>query len=245
MADQQGSSSELLVELHRLLATESGLQDSLDRVARLARSAIVAAESVGLTLAHQRSGRTVAFAGENAVDLDEAQYDDDTGPCLDSFRDGVTIEVDRISDRRSQWPSFVRAAAEHDVNSSLSIPLDVDGRRVGALNLYGSKVAAFDPTALELARMFAVQAAIAMVNAEIYWEARTLGENLQLALENRDVIGQAKGVLMRSHGYTADQAFDELRRVSQEQNIKLRELAETVTWLGELPSDSRRDRALG
>jgi AmiR/NasT family two-component response regulator len=90
---------------------------------------------------------------------------------------------------------------------------------------------------VHLARLFAEQAALAVTNAEIYWKTYELTQNLALALENRERIGQAKGVLAVSLGVTMDEAFEQLRRCSQQFNIKLRDIADHVARTGALPSD--------
>ena len=75
---------------------------------------------------------------------------------------------------------------------------------------------------------------MACANAEVYWRTYSLTEHLREALESRDVIGQAKGILMARRGCTPDAAFEALRKVSQHRNIKLRDIAEQVVYLGDL-----------
>lgn len=86
--------------------------------------------------------------------------------------------------------------------------------------------------------MFAQQAAVAVTNAEIYWRTYNLTQNLEAALEARDRIGQAKGILINAHKITGDDAFDLLRRSSQSLNRKLRDVAEDVVRNGQLPDDT-------
>jgi AmiR/NasT family two-component response regulator len=114
------------------------------------------------------------------------------------------------------------------------VPLVVGERPVGALNLFSKTVDRYDETAEETAVLFSEQAAVACANAEVYWRTYSLTEHLREALESRDVIGQAKGILMARRGCTADVAFDALRKVSQHRNIKLREVADQVVYLGDL-----------
>lgn len=78
--------------------------------------------------------------------------------------------------------------------------------------------------------------ALAVTNAEVYWKTYTLTQNLMTALENRDRIGQAKGILATRLGITTDEAFNQLRRTSQHLNIKLRDVADHVARTGELPT---------
>lgn len=226
---------ELLVALHHLVATEEQLSDSLGRVADIARFAIAGVDAVGLTLRAGASGTTVAFAGDAAPALDDAQYADDAGPCLESFREGITINVPRLADELSRWPTYVRTAGELGIRSSLSLPLRVPGEPdVGAINLYAAPESAFPDDTVAVAEVFAAQASVAVTNAEVYWRARHLAENLTKALDSRDRIGQAKGILMRDRGITGDEAFELLRRTSQRRNVKVADLADEVIWTGQL-----------
>jgi hypothetical protein len=99
------------------------------------------------------------------------------------------------------------------------------------LNLYSKGVDAFDDDARSLGSVFAAHAAVALSTA-------LHDEQMDAALQSRDVIGQAKGILMAREGLTADQAFDMLRRASQRLNVKLRELAEEVAYTGEPPESA-------
>ena len=111
---------------------------------------------------------------------------------------------------------------------------EANSHPLGALNLYSKSPGGYDEAAEETARLFSEQAAVACANAEVYWRTHNLTEHLREALESRDVIGQAKGILMARRKCTPEAAFDALRKVSQHRNIKLREIAEQVVYLGDL-----------
>ncbi len=106
--------------------------------------------------------------------------------------------------------------------------LFVQGDRLGGLNLYAGRPGAFDDSQ-DIGQMLAAHAAVAVAGAEC--EA-----NLRTAVNNRDVIGQAKGILMERHELTADQAFAVLARVSQELNRKLADVARELTDTGAVPA---------
>lgn len=124
-----------------------------------------------------------------------------------------------------RWPTFAAAAAAHGIHSSLSLPLIVDDRGIGALNLYGRPKKKFDDVSEDFGIAFAAQAAAAVAHGVAYWEKATLAEQLQAALTSRAVIEQAKGIIIGSTGCSADEAFQMLREQSQTQNIKLRDVA--------------------
>ena len=109
--------------------------------------------------------------------------------------------------------------------STLSLPLIVHGEPIGAINLYAEVQTAFDDEHQRIAELFASQAAFVLANAQAYWDARDLSENLEQAMLSRAVIEQAKGIIMATVRCDADGAMDILKNQSQTQNIKLREIA--------------------
>ncbi|MDQ1385287.1 MAG: hypothetical protein QOG65_2666 [Actinomycetota bacterium] len=225
----------LVVALNTSMVDEEDLDETLRRVAFIACQSPIGADNAGVTLQRGDAAATAAFHGDAALPLDQAQYEADDGPCLTAFRTGEVVRVERIADAGARWPKFVAAAAEAGIVSSLSLPLMLKREVVGALNLYASQHLSFTDTSVHLAQLFAEQAALAVTNAEIYWKTYTLTQNLTLALENRERIGQAKGILATRLGITMDEAFDQLRRASQNLNIKLRDIADHVVETGDLP----------
>ena len=238
MAAEADGFTELLASLTRLMVDEETLEDTLARVAYLACSGPIEADNAGVTLQRERGPATAAYHGDAALPLDQAQYDDDDGPCLTAFRAGEVVVVAKVAEVADRWPGFAASAAHHGIHSSLSLPLAVRGSVVGALNLYSSAPDAFDPRSVDLGQRFAQQAAVAISNADVYWRTFALTQNLEAALENRDRIGQAKGVLIATHKITGDAAFDTLRRTSQNLNVKLRDIADYVVRTGQLPESA-------
>jgi len=221
--------------LSGLMVDEESLESTLQRVVTLACMSVRGCDMASVTL-HEGRTRTAACTDKIALALDEAQYAADAGPCLQVARTGSVIEVPAIPDDH-RWPDFAAAATDRGVVSSLSLPLVHRRKRRGAFNLYARTHQAFTADDRARGTLFADQASVAIANAEVYWRTYDLTQNLQAALENRDLIGQAKGIVMARHGLTAEEAFDELRRASQRRNVKLRDIAEEVARTGELPID--------
>jgi GAF domain-containing protein len=203
------------------------LGETLDRVATLACEAVPGAAVAGLTLLKNGRPTTSVFTDPTSPEIDQVQYEADAGPCLDALKFGQVLRVDstREDDR---WPEFRQAAQERGILSTLSMPLIVAGEPVGALNLYARTEAAFDDTQAGIAAAFATQAAVAVANAQAYWEAKDVGDQLHEAMKSRAVIEQAKGMLMAAQGCGPDEAFDLLVRASQRSNRKLRAIAEEL-----------------
>jgi GAF domain-containing protein len=213
--------------LFEVLLPDTPLTDVLQRVAELAARRLGSDTFSGITLTHGGKLATPVYTDERSPRVDAVQYQYDSGPCVDAYRQGVVFIIpDTLEDER--WAEFSAAAAAAQIRSTLSVPLDVSGTRsevLGALNLYSERPARFDDEAVAATQSFAQQAAIVMANAQAYWGARELSDQLQQALESRAVIEQAKGILMAREHIDADAAFRVLVRASQRENRKLRDIA--------------------
>ena len=127
-----------------------------------------------------------------------------------------------------RWPRFGPRAGRLAVHSMLSLPLLTPDGVFGAMNVYAHGKDAFDERAARIGELFATPAAIAVQNAQVLAATKRLTTSLQAALNAQATIDQAVGILMSRSGYTADQAHDRLRRLSQTQNIKLVAVAESL-----------------
>jgi GAF domain-containing protein len=219
---------ELLADSVSQLATvvlgEQTLEELLTTVVRLARTTVRGADGVSISLA-DRGALTTSHATDDIVrELDGVQYRDGTGPCIDAFRWGEPVSV-AVAQDGARYPRFSAAAEQRFVTGVLATPLVVRGDTVGALNCYSASVDRFDEGAVEVVGAFARHASVLLANATRLAAATTTNDQLQQALSSRDLIGQAKGILMERSGCSADEAFDELRRASQHENKKLTAVA--------------------
>jgi GAF domain-containing protein len=216
-----------LVALSRFFVGDGTLQQTLTRVADLTVEAIPVAEVVGITMPVEGRQRTAIFTDEAAPEIDQAQYATGEGPCLEAFEDQrITTIESTLED--GKWPAFRRAAADHGVHSTMSLPLVVEQRSVGALNLYARRERAFTEHHAHTGMQFASQAAIVLANAQAYWDAHQLSTQLGEAMAYRAVIEQAKGILMGARHCSADEAFQILATASQRENVKLRAIAQRL-----------------
>jgi len=217
---------EKLIELSRLLVEDDGLDATLGRVATVSTSLIGACDSCGVSLVSDGVVSTRAASDARADRVDELQYSQGVGPCLEAIRTGDAVRVSSFEDE-TRWPGFIERALLEGVRASYSVPLRVDDALVGSLNLYSCGTE-FSPSDQAVGNLLATQAAVALRNAQTFHDVLDMVDQLEDALSSRDLIGQAKGMLMAQMGLDSDQAFDELRRMSQERNIKLRDLAQHV-----------------
>jgi GAF domain-containing protein len=214
-------------ELLALLAAGGDLNSFLGDLVHLAARQVQHAEACGLTLTRDGSGVTVASTGQLADRADERQYEVDAGPCLESMRTGSVVRVDDMA-TEERWSPYPARAAQLGVRSSLSLPLVVEGRSSGALNLYATQPEGFSAEDEATAARWAEQATGALAVALRIADSDSRAESLLGGLDTRTTIGQAVGLLMAQERCTSEQAFDLLRIASQRRNVKLRDVAASV-----------------
>ena len=215
-------------ELAASVVNERPLGTVLRRVVELAVRVVPGADDVSITLIERGRARTVAFTGQLATALDERQYKDGFGPCMDAAITGQVISIDDTA-RNRHYPEFSRQARRHGIHHTLSIGMPTFQDTTGALNIYGSGEAGpFAQATRDIASTFASYAAIAMLNAALYAGAVEEITQMRQAMASRAGIEQAKGVLMRDRHCTADEAFDLLRDMASRTSRKLRDVAQAV-----------------
>jgi GAF domain-containing protein len=219
------STVERLVRRLRASGDDSG--ELLARICREAVRLVPAARDVGVIITDaQHNLATVCATGPAPQQLDELQMKLGTGPCLTAARKQIVVRMHDVA-ADTRWTEFRAAATSCDVASMLCVPLHVDDQVLGTLSLYGEKADIFREGAEPVARMLAALAAVALAESQ-------QRERMERALANRDLIGQAKGILMHRHGIRGDEAFEMLRAHSQRTNTKLIAVAERVVETGAL-----------
>lgn len=202
--------------------------ETLQRVAELGEAAIPGADLTGLTLLTSEGRPTTAVCTDpETLAVDQFQYENGDGPCLTAFREMRVISVPSMK-RESRWPVMTRQATEKGVLSSLSAPLIAGEKGIGAINFYSFSDNGFTPDDEATAQTFGLHAAVVLANAQAYWQAYELSQQLQQAMVSRAGIEQAKGVLIEQSGVSSDEAFELLKRASQRENRKLREIAAEI-----------------
>lgn len=219
---------EHVADIARQLSREEELDGLLQRVVDLGHAEIEGCDGVSMMLVLE-GGRvsTPAFSSTVARDSDLAQYAMDQGPCLQAMRSHATVIIDDLEEE-TRWPQYRERALALGVRSMLGIRLFQAQDTMGALDFYSATPRAFGRRAQLYGQVFASHAAIAI-------KAAITEAGLSRAVASRDVIGQAKGILMERHGLTPSAAFARLRQLSQEHNRPIRELAEVLVRTGELP----------
>jgi GAF domain-containing protein len=224
-----------LAELVDLMLATSTVEQLLDDIAQLAGAITTPHAAVGITVRRNGRAYTVATNGQLAANLDEIQYGKGEGPCLRALRTGEVIMVDDLSSE-TRFGEYRTLALGYGVRSSLSLPLVVEGKVRGALNLYSLNPAAFGLAERTAAELFATQAAAAFTLVTRQAHQMQMSTQLRDALASRAVIDQAIGIIMNQRRISAERAFEILRETSQHQNRKLRDVAVAiVTAIGGEP----------
>ena len=216
-----------LEEIHNLLLAEEDLESTLRVVAEVAVRTVPGCDCAGVTVVENDEVESSACTDQLCAEIDRDQYVTGEGPCVDAIRHNAVMRLGNAV-RDERWPRFGPLAERHGVESVLGTPLEVKGRIMGALNLYGESPEAFVDEDVELAALLATHAAVVLTNAQAFESANREAEHLAKALESRGVIERAKGILIEREKCSADEAFQMLVRASQTLNRKLRHVAEEV-----------------
>ena len=230
-------------ELAQLLLSTSSVEEFLDELVKVAARALTPPASCGITMRRGQQPLTVTSSDQLAAAVDEVQYGQGVGPCLEAMATGTVVMVTDTA-TETRWRGFPGHARAHGVRSSLSLPLTAAGRSVGALNLYATRAHGFDDPA-DIAHLLALAGradavlGVAMRQAE----QAILTRQLRAAMDSRSVIDQALGILMGQQRCAAAEAFQLLRAASSHRNRKLRDLAVDIVAgvSGEPPVPGRFD----
>lgn len=250
MESSGGTLGPSLAELiDELLTGQPEVEEVLRRVLELAVRVIGKADGASITLFKpDLEPYTMVATDDWVAAVDQRQYETQQGPCIEVAATSAPTSGSADLAASTSWPVFGPAAADVGVRSLLAAGLSPHPDPTepqsppGALNLYSRTAFAFSGEDREEALLLAAIAAIGVQLAAV----RSTNTRLHDALSTRDVIGQAKGILMERHGISEEQAFNVLRRASNDLNIKLRDVAAEIAGGGSvngLPS-RRRERVL-
>lgn len=219
---------ESVTALSRLVMAHEDVGSTVGQIANLAVHAIDGAEVCSISLSRKGEITTVASTADIGLKIDQLQYETNEGPCLSSIEKQRTFQIPDMQ-QDATWPTFSkRVVAETGVKSMLSYVLDVHEGALGALNLTSSTHDSFSRDDVATGAVFAAQAGVALANALSQEVNRESIHQLEEALQSRQLIGQAVGLIMASQKVDAEEGFRMLVRISQNANVKVRELAEEL-----------------
>jgi transcriptional regulator with GAF, ATPase, and Fis domain len=204
------------------------IEDLLNGVTRAAVDLIDGADCADVLLVSESNGfRSLAATRQLAIDVDGIQEQFCEGPCVDAADGDALVRCDDLQEDL-RWPRFAKGAVSVGVHAMLSFQLYTHDKRKGALNLFGLESGVFNTKDQAVGAMLATHAATALI-------AHDKERQFQSALSTRDVIGQAKGMIMERFGVDATRAFELLKRLSQDSNTRLVDVAAGLVARGAEP----------
>ncbi|WP_371663429.1 GAF and ANTAR domain-containing protein [Streptomyces sp. NBC_00280] len=226
-----GRFAQQMASMARDLLAQESVNATLQRITKSATELVEGCDAAGILVLQGNQVETLAPTDQLVVDSDQLQERLSEGPCFDAARTSQGERVFRIADvtdEQSRWPAYAPQAQALGVGSMMGFLLFTDDEDLGALNLYSRKPGAFTEASELAGWLLASHAAVAFSSARTHAQ-------MERAVATRHVIGEAMGILMGRHHITEEQAFDVLRRYSQQNNTKLREVARRVCEQGGLP----------
>jgi transcriptional regulator with GAF, ATPase, and Fis domain len=219
-----------MASMARDLLAQDSVEATLGQITRAAVELVSGCDAAGILLLRGGTVESLAPTHDLVVESDRLQERLGEGPCFDAARTSTGERVYRIGDlttERSRWPAYASQAEDLGIGSMMGFLLYTEDEDLGALNLYSHRPGSFSEDSETAGWLLASHAAVAFSSARNHAQ-------LEQAIATRHVIGEAMGILMGSHRLTEEQAFDVLRRFSQEHNTKLREVARRVCEHGGL-----------
>ncbi|MGX1542559.1 GAF and ANTAR domain-containing protein [Streptomyces adustus] len=213
-----------MASMARELLAQDSVDATLERITVSATELVEGCDDAGILVLHDTKVETLAPTHALVTDCDLLQQQLGEGPCFDAAYSTQGERVYRIPDlsaAQQRWPVFAPQALQLGVGSMMGFLLFTEAEDLGALNFYSRGPGAFTQDSELAGLLLASHAAVA------FSAARTHAQ-MEQALATRHLIGEAMGIIMGSHRLTEDEAFNVLRRYSQANNIKLREVARRV-----------------
>lgn len=199
------------------LVRGAGIEQVLAKLASAALALVDGADCAKISVIDNGHLRSIAATSQLTSSLDRAQQTAGHGPCLEAISAQKAIRCDDLR-TDTRWPQFAPCATTAGVHSVLCSPIDVPGATKGTLTFLGFRARAFGADSEAIGAMLADHAAIALIHEK-------QERQFKAALASRDVIGQAKGMIMERFGVDASRAFAMLTAISQETNTPVRDVA--------------------
>jgi GAF domain-containing protein len=222
---QQQQLAEAFVDLADTLVDQYDIVEFMHRLSDHCVTLLDAAAS-GLMLGdHQGNLSVIGASAEESRLLELFQIQNDEGPCLDCYRTGEPVGEADLAENAQRWPRFAERAAQSGFRAVHAFPMRLRNEVIGTLNLFGTEPGLMDPEDRRVAQALADVATIGILQERAIQRAEILAEQLQVALNSRVVIEQAKGLLAASGSLDMDEAFRRLRTYARNHNRRLSELS--------------------
>jgi GAF domain-containing protein len=185
--------------------------------------------AAGLLLAGQDGRLQVAAASSAKVRvLELIQVQVDRGPCLEAYALGEAVVAGTPHELRRRWSEFATDVAAAGFRSVVAVPLRLRGRTLGVMGMFSEREHVPGADDIELAQGLADIATIALLHQREVEDSRAVTAQLQLALDSRVLIEQAKGVVASQRGVDVGEAFALIREHARANHLPLRQVAQEL-----------------
>ena len=179
----------------------------------------------------------IASSSENALAMDLLEVQKEVGPCIEALETGKPVSVSDLQAESDRWPDYVAKASEFGLKSIDAIPLRLRDETVGALNLFCLQSGGSAAEDLRVMRALADVATISLLQARALEEAEDTAGHLQIALDSRVAIEQAKGIVTENLGLEMSEGFERMRSYARNNNLMLTKVAQGIVDGSLSPSD--------
>jgi hypothetical protein len=219
--------------LARLIYIGSTFDEVYQHLVDTAPRVVSGCDHASLMLARRDGYETAAASDDVAHHIDALERELGEGPCVDAI-DEEAGQIDPDIRTHSSWPRLAeRVLAETPVRGMAGYRIVLEGKKVGALNLFSDTPGALEQDGDEGA-VLAAFTSVALMSVS----NRERADSLSRGLESNREVGKAIGLLMAAHQISSDDAFEVLRKASNDMNMKLTEVAREV-----IENAERRPRA--
>lgn len=197
---------------------------------RLTRQATAAVGAVGAGIMLTGEDGWLGFVAASEALVVEAERHQNLvreGACHEAHATNEIVVVDDLTSE-TRWPEYTPRVLGLGLRSVIGVPMNAHGQTIGVINIYREHAAAWSDEDIGAAQILASMGAGYILNANQLKAQHTMSEQLHAAIGSRDLIGQAKGIIMAQVQIDSDAAFEVLRQRSQADNRKLRDVAEDV-----------------
>jgi transcriptional regulator with GAF, ATPase, and Fis domain len=192
--------------------------------------ALLDVTAAGILLADAEPGRLdlMASTSEESRLVETMQLAAEAGPCIECFRTGSIVSVPDLQAPHGDWAGFGDRALEQGFTSMYAVPLRLRTATVGTLNLFRDRVGELNERDTRVAQALADVATIGILHERDLRASDLMRQQLQVALNSRVVIEQAKGVLAHTHDVGTDEAFGMLRNYARSNRRPLAQVAQEL-----------------
>jgi GAF domain-containing protein len=205
-----------------------GVEETVDAVVQFARQAVWCKQASVVLISHGRRPEIMALTDPILADLYEQQIDVGVGPLVTAIDQEQVLLIPDVAAETRWSPEWIEQVMTVGIRSSMHLPLMLAGRAQAVLSLYSEHPDGFDTDDIAVAHILARHATVAIASARH-------DASMAQAVDARKLVGQAMGILMERYDLDSDRAFEVLRRYSQHNNRKLRDVAQELIDTRRLP----------